>query len=61
VTMVVFGSEVCSTFSSMSSQTLLSDHVCTVNFLDFTIFVQQMECYKKQIIIDTYCAFVGQI
>ena len=35
--------------------------VCSVHFVDFMIFVQQVECYKKQIIANMYCAFVGQI
>ena len=61
MTMVVFSNEVCITFIPMSLRTLLSDHVCTLNFVVFTIFVQQMVCYKEQIIINTYCAFVGHI
>jgi len=35
--------------------------VGTVQFVNFIIFVQQTHNvrYKKQIIVNTYCAFVG--
>jgi len=55
-TMVVFSNEVCSTFTAMSSRTLLSDHVCrilTIIYLRQTIF----PWYTLQLFCELYCTF----
>jgi hypothetical protein len=42
----MFSNEVCSTFTAMSSQTLLSDHVCAAAFsIDILLFVVSQIIY----------------
>ena len=46
MTMVVFSNEVCSTFTAMSSRTLLSDHVCLpgTHKDNFNLFEKRQNC-----------------